>query len=73
MSTKLDLALEIEKLPPVERIRMIDQVIRNTIKPDEDVEKIWINEATARWKSFERGEIQPVSYEEVMAKYRNKR
>ena len=73
MSTAMDLIKEIEKLPPAERVRMIDQVIRDTIKPDAEIEKIWINEATARWSAFERGEVAAVPYETVMARYRDKR
>lgn len=72
MPTMLDLAQEMEKLSPVERIRVIDQVIRNTIKPDAEVENIWANEAIARWKAYERGEVAPVPYEAVMSKYRKK-
>ena len=73
MSTSLDLIKEIEKLPPAERVRMIDRVIRDTIKPDAEIEKIWICEAVARWGAFERGEIAAVPYETVMARYRDKR
>jgi len=72
MVSKLDLAEEMEKLSPVERIRVIDQVIRNTITPDPEVDTIWVNEAIARWKAFERGEVEPVPYEAVMSKYREK-
>jgi putative addiction module component (TIGR02574 family) len=73
MSTALDLIKEIEKLPPAERVRMIDRVIRDTIKPDAESEKIWICEAVARWSAFERGEISTVPYEAVMDRYRDKR
>jgi hypothetical protein len=73
MSTALDLIKEIEKLPPAERVRMIDRVIRDTIKPDAEIEKIWICEAVARWSAFERGEIATVPYEAVMDRYRDKR
>lgn len=73
MPTTLELVREIEKLSPAERVRVIDMVIRDTIKPDAEIEKIWVKEAAARWNAFERGGIEPVPYEEVMAKYRGKR
>jgi hypothetical protein len=41
--------------------------------PDAEIEKIWVREAAERWNAFERGGIEPVSYESVMAKYRDKR
>jgi putative addiction module component (TIGR02574 family) len=73
MPTALDLALEIEKLSPAERVRMIDRVIRDTIKPDAEIEKLWVKEAMARWNAFARGEVEAVPYETVMARYRDKR
>ena len=73
MPTPLELIDEIEKLPPRERIRLIEKVIHDTIKPDSEVEKIWAREAGARWQAFERGAADVVSYDEVMAPYRNPR
>jgi hypothetical protein len=73
MPTALELVQEIEKLSPAERVRVIDMVIRDTIKPDAESEKIWVREVAERWNAFERGGIEPVSYESVIAKYRDKR
>jgi putative addiction module component (TIGR02574 family) len=73
MPTALELVQEIEKLSPAERVRVIDMVIRDTIKPDPEIEKVWVREATARWNAFERGGIEAVPYESVMARYRDKR
>jgi len=73
MPTAKELVQEIEKLSPAERVRLIDQVVRDTIKPDIEIENIWVKETEARWEAFERGEIAAVPYESVMAKYRNQR
>ena len=73
MSTARELVREIEKLPPADRVRLIDMVIRDTIKPDAEIEEIWIKEAEARWKAFEHGEIEAVPYQTLMAKYRDSR
>ena len=73
MPTTRELVREIEKLSPAERVKVIDRVIRDTIKPDADIEKIWVREAAALWEAFERGEVVAVPYEAVMAKYRDKR
>lgn len=73
MPTAQELVREIEKLSPAERVRVIDKVIRDTIKPDPEIEKIWVREAVARWEAFERGGIETVPYESVVAKYRDKR
>lgn len=73
MPTARELIQEIEKLPPAERVRLIDMVIRDTIKPDAEIERIWIKEAESRWAAFERGEVEAVPYESVMTKYRDRR
>ena len=73
MATASELIKEIEKLPPAERVRLIDTVIRDTIQPDPEIEKVWIKESEARWEAFGRGEIEAVPYIEVMARYRDRR
>ncbi len=73
MPTTKELVQEIEKLSPTERVRLIDLVIKGTINPDAEIERIWIREAEARWNAFERGEVSAVPYESVMAKYRDNR
>lgn len=73
MSTAQELVRELEKLSPAERVKIIDRVIRDTIKPDVEVEKVWVQEAAERWNAFERSEVEAVPYDIVMAKYREKR
>jgi putative addiction module component (TIGR02574 family) len=70
MPTPLELIEEIEKLPPRERIQIVGKVILDTIKPDAEIEKIWVREAEARWRAFEQGTVETVTYAEVMAPYR---
>ena len=72
MRTTRELIQEIEKLSPTERVRIIDTLIRDTIKPDAEIEKIWIKEAEARWEIFSSGKIELVPYNEVMSSYRKK-
>ncbi len=73
MPTAKELVQEIERLSPAERVRLIDTVIKGTINPDAEIERIWVKEAQARWDAFERGEVLAVPYESVMDKYRDKR
>ena len=58
---------------PADRVKIIDMVIRDTIKPDTEIENIWIREAEVRWDSFVRGQMKAISFEEVMGKYQEKR
>ncbi len=69
MSSINDLIHEIEKLPPVERARLIDLVIRDMAEPDPEIDKVWAQEAVKRWDKYKEGHAKAVPYENVMAKY----
>lgn len=73
MATAEEIIRDIQTLSTVDRVRVIDNVIRSTIKPDPDIEKIWVHECEARWNTFEKNGEIPISYEEVMKKYREVR
>lgn len=70
MPTIDEIVQEIEKLSSVERIKVIDRVLRDTIKPDAEIEAVWVREASARWDAFTQGRVESVPYAEVMNKYR---
>lgn len=65
-----ELIQEIEKLPPGERLKIIDTVINNIVCPDPELEKIWIDEAEKRWAAYKNGESTPIPYKEVIDKYK---
>lgn len=70
MTTSKELVYEIEKLPPIERVRIVDIVIRDIIRSDSDIERVWAQEASSRWNAYKKGDIKPIPYEEVMSKYK---
>lgn len=70
MTTPIELIREIEKLPPIERVRIVDIVIRDVIHPDSDIDRVWGQEALSRWDAYKRGDIKSIPYEEVMSKYK---
>jgi len=55
MSSINDLIHEIEKLPPAERARLIDLVIRDMAEPDPEIDKVWAQEAVKRWDKYKEG------------------
>jgi len=63
-----DLINEIEKLPPPERARLIDLVIRDMAAPDPEIDKFWAQEAAKRWDKYKKGDAKAIPYENVMAK-----
>lgn len=70
MASTLELVREIEKLPPDERAELVDQVLRNVLHPDVEIETAWAEESARRWSAYEAGELESIPYETVMAKYR---
>ena len=71
MSTNADkLASEIRELPDVEKLRLVDAILADLDKPDPEIDRVWAEEARKRWAAYKDGRIPTVSYEEVMAKYR---
>lgn len=71
MATPLDLVHEIEKLPLIERVRIVDMVMRDLITPISEIDKVWAQEAKSRWDAYQNGEIKSIPYTEVMSKYKN--
>lgn len=70
MASALELAHEIEKLPPAERAELVDQVLRDVLQPDAEIEAAWADESSRRWNAYTNGELESIPYETVMAKYR---
>ncbi len=71
MSQQRDkLVSEIRALPDVEKLRLVDVILRDLDKPDPEIDRVWAEEARKRWDAYKSGRIPTVSYEEVMAKHR---
>ena len=64
------LASEIQSLPDVEKLRLVDAILTDLDKPDLEMDRIWANEARKRWAAYKAGRISTVSYQEVMDKHR---
>ena len=70
MSTTADeLAAQIQGLPDVEKLRLVDAILSDLDKPDPEIDRIWADEARKRWAAYKAGRISTVSYEDLMAKY----
>jgi putative addiction module component (TIGR02574 family) len=70
MTTVIELVREIEKLRPEERVRIVARVIRDVMRPDPDIEAAWAQEASSRWAAYQKGDLRPIPYDEVMSKYK---
>ena len=70
MATQADkLVTEIRALPDEEKLRVLDAILTDPDKPDQEIDQVWAEEARKRWNSYKAGRLQTVSYEELMRKY----
>lgn len=71
MSTTTErLASEIRVLPDIDKLRLLDAILSDLDKADPDLDKIWAEEARARWAAYKDGRASTVSYQDVMDKHR---
>jgi len=63
------LVSEIRALPDEEKLRVLDAILTDLDKPDDEIDHVWAVEARKRWASYKAGRLRTVSYEELMSKY----
>ena len=63
----LDRAL---KLPAVDKVRLVDEILSSLDKPDAAIDALWQKEVEDRIKAYNAGSLRAVSLEQVLAKYR---
>jgi len=70
MSTAKDILKEAILLEPTEKAKLVDQLITSLDKPDEELDKLWAEEAESRLTAYKQGKLKTVSVEEVLSKYK---
>ena len=71
MAKKVDkLAEEIHEPPDLEKLRVLDVILKDLDKLDPEMDRVWAVEARKRWAAYKGGRVPTVSYESVMAKHR---
>ena len=68
-STK-KLVEEIRSLPEMEKLHLVETILRDLEKPDPELDRIWADEARKRWSAYLRDRSSGVDYAEVMRRYR---
>lgn len=58
------------QLEPIEKAKLIDQLIQNLDAPDKEIDQQWAKEAEARLSAFQTGKLRSISLEEVLSKYK---
>jgi putative addiction module component (TIGR02574 family) len=57
-------------LSVIEKIELIDALLANVDKPDAQVDALWATEVEDRLAAYHKGEVQSVTLNQVLAKYR---
>jgi len=59
----------LEKLSPVDKLKLVDFLLLSIDKPNPKIEKVWEEEAEDRFNAYERGEIKSEPYEIFMKRF----
>ena len=71
MATTADKLLsEIRALPDEEKLQVLEGILTDLDKPDDEIDRVWAIEARKRWEAYKAGRLRTVSYEELMSKYK---
>ena len=63
-----DIIKEALHLKPQERYIIIESLVQSLNKPDEEIEKIWIEESKKRLQAYREGTAKILSYDQVFEK-----
>lgn len=58
------------KLSANEKIELIDALLATVVKPDAEIDTLWASEAESRLSAYQKGELQALDLNQVLAKYR---
>ena len=58
------------KLPPVDRLHLIDALLESLDEPDPAIETAWLAEAQDRLAAYERGELPLAELAPLLEQYR---
>jgi hypothetical protein len=50
----------------------VDRILVELDRPDPEIDRVWADEARARWQAYRASRAGSVSYAEVMDKHRRK-
>ena len=61
---------EVFDLKPLDKVRLIDQLLLSLDLPNNEFDKIWSEEAEQRINAYEKGKTQAADVYEVLAKFK---
>ena len=67
-----DVVEEIRALPDTEKLAVVDSILLELDRPDPEIDRVWADEARARWRAYRTGQADHVPYAEVMRRHRRR-
>ncbi|XWK88438.1 MAG: addiction module protein [Phormidium sp.] len=61
---------DIEALSAIDKLMLVDWILRSLDKPDPEIDRVWSTEAEKRLDGYEKGQIKAVELDTVLQKYR---
>lgn len=61
----IDLATQAAKLPPSDRLQLVETILATLDKPDPEISAAWAAEAESRLAAYRRGELPAVDEDDV--------
>lgn len=58
-------------LNPVDKIKLVDELLQSLDLSDKAIQKAWADVADSRLNAYKKGEIESVSMDAVFAKYKD--
>lgn len=60
-------------LKPFEKAQLIDILLSSLDNPDQDIDRLWADEAEKRIDAYEKGTLKAIDLENILKKYQNER
>lgn len=67
-----ELKEKIRTLSALEKLPLVDSILTQLDKPDPEIDKVRAEEARKRWKAYNSGKPDTLSFDEVKSKYKPK-
>jgi putative addiction module component (TIGR02574 family) len=58
------------QLPPLEKARLVDQLLAELDKPDEAIDSLWRKEVEDRIQAYQQGKLKALPMADVLSRYR---
>ncbi|MBF0341545.1 MAG: addiction module protein [Magnetococcales bacterium] len=68
-TTVVAIESQARKLTPLARLELVDAILSSLDEPNQELDRLWSQEAEERLAAYRRGEMKAIPLDEVLAKY----